>query len=270
MRLKVKVPGSCGELVQGIYHGEPILITCPINKFSTCEVSDDFFEIEGLGEKSLQMLEKMLDFLQVERNFGIKLTSELPKAKGMASSSADLAAVATAVARFCGVRLLSSSKIAELAAQIEPTDGVFYSGIAAMNPITGEYIKMSGGLGQFTIAIFDYGGEIETLKFNKRSDFEIEELTYPLSFDLVEKSALANQKILYKPHLEDIINYAKNNAGEAGENVAHSGTVIGIFFHKKSSHIDKRIKEIQKRFDFIKFLTKTKFIGGGCISWEVY
>ena len=271
MRWKVKVPGSCGELVQGFYRGEPILITCPIKKFSTVEVSDEFFEVEGLGEKSLQMLEKMLNFLQVERNFGIKLTSEIPKSKGMASSSADLAAVANAVAKFCGMRYLSSTKIAEFAAQIEPTDGVFYQGIVAMNPVTGKFVKdVIGMLGRFTIAIFDYGGEIDTLKFNRRSDFEIENLPVIFDFDLVEKSALANQKILYKPHLEDIINFAKNNAGAAGVNVAHSGTVIGIFFHRKSKHIDRKIKTIQKQFDFIKFLTKTEFIGGGCFSWRMY
>ena len=263
MRWKVRVPGSCGELVQGIYRGEPILITCPIEKFSTVEVSDEFFEVEGLGEKSLLMLEKMLNFLQVERNFGIKLTSEIPKSKGMASSSADLAAVANAVAKFCGMRYLSSTKIAEFATDIEPTDGVFYQGIVAMNPVTGKFVKdVIGMLGRFTIAIFDYGGEIDTLKFNRRSDFEIENLPVIFDFDLVEKSALANQKILYKPHLEDIINFAKS-LGAVTVNVAHSGTVIGIFFHATDKFIDKKIAEIQNRFDCIKFLTLTEVIDGG-------
>lgn len=259
MFCKVSVPGSCGELVQGIYQGEPILITCPIKKFSTCEVSDEFFSVEGLGEKSLQMLEKILNFLQIERNFGIKITSELPKSKGMASSSADLAAVAKAVSKFCN-KNLPAEQIAKFATQIEPTDGIFYSEIVAMNPITGRLIKKFSLPEKLSIAIFDYGGEIETLKFNKRSDFEIEELPDILNFDLVEKSASANQKILHKSNLDDIINFAKD-LGAVGVNVAHTGTVIGIFF--RDNDIDKKIAEIQRRFDFIKFLTETELIGGG-------
>ncbi len=261
MRLKVKVPGSCGELVQGIYRGEPILITCPIKKFSTVEVSDEFFCVEGLGEKSLLMLEKILDLLQVEKNFGIKLTSEIPKSKGMASSSADLAAVARAVANFSN-KFLSTLILAEIAAQIEPTDGVFFDGVVAMNPVTGKLIKNICLQEKFSVAIFDFGGEIDTLNFNRRSDFKIFELETDLNFDLVEKSALANQKILYKPHLEDIINFAKN-LGAVTVNVAHSGTVAGIFFHATDKFIDKKISEIQNRFDCIKFLTLTEVIGGG-------
>ena len=261
MFLKVKVPGSCGELVQGIYHGEPILITCPIKKFSTVEVSNEFFSVEGLGEKSLKMLEKVLNFLQVEKDFGIKLTSELPKSKGMASSSADLSAVAKAVANFF-CRDISAEKISEFAAQIEPTDGIFFQGVVAMNPVTGKFIKKINLPEKFVIAIFDFGGEVETVKFNKRSDFEILQLEKNLNFDLVEKSALENQKILFKPHLEEIINFAKN-IGAVTVNVAHSGTVAGIFFRKQDKFIDKKIAEIQNKFDCIKFLTLTEMIGGG-------
>ena len=261
MRWKVKVPGSCGELVQGFYRGEPILITCPIEKFSTVEVSDEFFEVEGLGEKSLLMLEKILDLLRIKRNFGMKLTSEIPKSKGMSSSSADMAAVARAVATFSN-KFLSTLILAEFAAQIEPTDGVFYQGVVAMNPVTGELIQNIYLPEKYSVAIFDYGGEIDTLKFNRRSDFKIFELESDLNLDLIEKSALANQKILFKPHLEDIINFAKS-LGAVTVNVAHSGTVIGIFFHATDKFIDKKISEIQNKFDCIKFLTLTEMIDGG-------
>ena len=261
MNLKIKIPGSCGELVQGFYHGEPILVTCPIKKFSTVEISDNFFCAEGLGEKSLQMLNKILDFLHAEQNFGLRLTSQLLHGKGMASSSADLAAVAKAVALFFG-RELSAEKISQLAAEIEPTDGIFFDGIVAMNPVTGKLIKKIYLPGKFVIAIFDYGGEIDTVKFNRRSDFQIPELADNLNFDLTEKSAFANQAILYKPHLEEIINFSKN-LGAVTVNVAHSGTVIGIFFYVTDKFIDKKISEIAAKFDCIKFLDKVDLIDGG-------
>ena len=257
MTLKVKVCGSCGEFVQGFFQGAPILITCPIEKFSTLTISDEFSGVEGLGEKSLAMLKKF----PLSAKFGIKLESELPRAKGMASSSADLAAVAKAAALFLR-QDISAAQIAKLAASIEPTDGIFYSGVVAMNPVTGDLIKNISVPEKFIVAIFDYGGEVDTLKFNRRSNFQIPALDDVLNFELVEKSALANQEILYKKNLPEIISHAKN-IGAVTVNVAHSGTVIGIFFHNDDLNVDAKISEIVRRFEFIKFLTKTKLTDGG-------
>ena len=262
MKLKVKVCGSCGEFVQGFFKGAPMLITCPIEKFSTVEISDEFSGIEGLGEKSLKMLKKTLALFEI-KNFdcGIKLTSELPRGKGMASSSADLAAVAKAVALFFG-KNISAEEIAALATLIEPTDGIFFSGAVAMNPVTGQFIKNISVPEKFIVAIFDYGGEVDTVKFNRRSNFQIAALDDTLNFEMVEKSALANQEILYKKNLREIITFAKS-LGAVTVNAAHSGTVTGIFFHNDDKNIDAKISEIARRFDFIKFLMKTKLIDGG-------
>ena len=253
MKLTVKVCGSCGEFVQGFFHGSPMLITCPIEKFSTVTISDEFCGVEGLGEKSLLMLKKF----NLPKSFGIKLESELPRGKGMASSSADLAAVAKAVALSFGKNIS-----AEISASIEPTDGIFFSGVVAMNPVTGEFIKNISVAEKYAIAIFDYGGEVDTVKFNRRSNFQIPALDDVLNFEMVEKSALANQEILYKKFLAEIISFAKN-IGAVTVNVAHSGTVIGIFFHNDDLNIDKKISEIARHFDFIKFLMKTNLIDGG-------
>lgn len=256
MKLKIKVCGSCGEFVQGFFNGEPILITCPIEKFSTVTISDEFGGVEGLGEKSLSMLKKFGDF-----KFGIKLETELPRGKGMASSSADLAAVAKAVALSLG-KNISAEEIAKLAASIEPTDGIFFSGVVAINPVTGKFLKNISVPEKYAVAIFDYGGEVDTVKFNRRSNFQIPALDDVLNFEMVEKSALANQEILYKKFLAEIISYSKS-IGAVTVNVAHSGTVIGIFFHNDDLNVDKKISEIARRFDFIKFIMKTKLIDGG-------
>ena len=42
MEIVVRVPGSCGELVQGFAGGEPFLGTCPIDRYTTVQVSDTF------------------------------------------------------------------------------------------------------------------------------------------------------------------------------------------------------------------------------------
>ncbi len=259
MTITVKMRGTCGELAQGFYRGEPILITCPIEKFSTATVSDEFAGFEGLGSKSRAMLCKVLKFLgAAEFKFGVRLTSELPRGKGMASSSADMAAVAQAVALSLG-RELSPARIGKLCAEVEPTDGIFYSGVVAMNPLTGQFVKAIRAREAFQIAVFDYGGEVDTLKLNRRSDFQIPALGDAVDFELAKKSALANQSILPKRGLIELMNFAET-LGAVGVNVAHSGTVAGIFFRADDLLAEDKAAAVLKKFDFLKLLTLTRLI----------
>ena len=258
MKIVVKMRGTCGEIAQGFYCGEPILITCPIEKFSTVTISDDFTGVEGLGQKSLTMLDKVLKRFRADFKFGVRLTSELPCGKGMASSSADLAAIALAVAKFLG-KTLTPAELGRLCAEIEPTDGIFYEGVVAMNPLTGQLVKKIRVEEKFRIAVFDYGGEVDTLKFNRRSDFEFPTLDARINFELIKKSALANQKILPKRGLEDLMNFSKD-LGAVAVNVAHSGTVTGIFFRENDSHVEEKIAAVRSKFDFLKFLMLTRLV----------
>ena len=257
MKISVKMRGTCGELAQGFYCGEPILITCPIEKFSLAVVSDEFASIEGLGSKSRAMLDKVLKLFGVKNfPFGVRLTSELPRGKGMASSSADMAAVAQAVALSFGQNF-SPAELGKLCADIEPTDGIFYGGVVAMNPLTGELVKKIRVRGKFLIAVFDYGGEVDTLKLNRRSDFEFPTLNDEIDFALMKKSALANQTVLPKRGLFELMNFA-DKLGALGVNVAHSGTVAGIFFHAEDLRVEEKISAVRKKFDFLQFLTLTR------------
>ena len=249
--------GTCGELAQGFFRGEPILITCPIEKFSMAVVSDEFAGVDGLGSKSKKILDNVLKIFGAQNfKFGVRLTSELPRGKGMASSSADMAAVAQAVALSSGKKF-SPEELGKLCAQIEPTDGIFFAGVVAMNPLTGQLVKKIRAREKFQIAVFDYGGEVDTLKFNRRSDFVFPKLDDEINFELVKNSALANQKILFKRGLEELMNFAKN-LGAVAVNVAHSGTVAGIFFHADDSRVDEKISAVRKNFPFLKFVTLTR------------
>ena len=257
MKIVVKMRGTCGELAQGFFRGEPLLITCPIEKFSTCTVSDEFAGVDGLGTKSRTMLRKILRHLDAtDFKLGVRLTSELPRGKGMASSSADIAAVAQAVAQSLG-KNLSPAELGQLCAAIEPTDGIFYGGVVAMNPLTGRLVKKISAREKFSIAVFDYGGTVDTLTFNRRSDFSLPTLPDVIDFALVKKSALANQTILPKRGLLELTDFAAE-LGALGVNVAHSGTVAGIFFRADDSRVHEKISAVRKKFDFLQFLTLTK------------
>ena len=256
MQIKVKVPGSCGELAQGIYKCEPFLITCPIDIFSTVTLSDEFNGLINFGWKSKKMFDITLNYIGCKNfKFGMKIDSQLPTSKGMASSSADIAAVAKAVSLALNVNL-TAAEICKLAAQIEPTDATFVEGIVAMNPITGQILKQVK-FKNCQVAIFDFGGTINTVEMQRRSHFQINELPDIITPQLMIQSALANQDILFKPHLNEIINFAMNE-GALSVNTAHSGTVIGIFFDDMSV-----VDSVVKRFKHIKLLKTANVINGG-------
>ncbi|MBQ9496827.1 MAG: GHMP kinase [Selenomonadaceae bacterium] len=256
MKFTVKMRGTCGELAQGFFCGEPILLTCPIEIFSTAVVSDEFAGVEGLGAKSRTMLGNVLKIFGAQDfKFGVRLTSQLPRGKGMASSSADMAAVAQAVAHSLG-KNFSPEELGKLCAQIEPTDGIFFDGVVAMNPLTGRLVKKIRAQEKFQIALFDYGGQVDTLKLNRRSDFIFPSLDDEINFALVKNSALANQKILPKKNLQELMTFAEE-LGAVAVNVAHSGTVAGIFFHEDDSRVDEKISAVRKIFDRPQFMTLT-------------
>ena len=254
MKFTVKVPGSCGELVQGTLDGKPFLVTCPINLFTSVTVSDEFSEQIGLGWKAKAMLTKTLEYLGCNIfDFGIVVESELPIGKGMASSSADIAAIGKATALALETDL-TAEEIAALAASIEPTDGVFYDGIVAMNPLTGQVLSSINLYSKYKIAIFDFGGKVDTLDFKRQSNFNLSKLPSTFDLEMATQSALANQKILCKPQLENIIRFAKS-MGALGVTNAHTGTVIGVIFTEDTdqAHIKNFSLKLTKEFSHITF-----------------
>ena len=288
MRVTVKAPGSCGELAQGTIDGKNFLITCPIDLYSEVTVKPH----EGaasldVGSKVISAIKKTLHYLQVTDNFHVTVKSELPIGKGMASSSADISATCQSIALSAG-KLLSLDEITNIALSIEPTDGIYYPGVVLFDHVKGHLRQALGNAIPMYIAIFDVGGEIDTLHFNQRSDLEklnqakrmqvqnamnliVEGLTKN-NVALLGKgstlSALANQKILYKPHLEEIIDIALS-WGAAGVNIAHSGTVVGVLLPiNKLNNCSPCIEEISRHCTGVTFLRTVKFISGGLMKQE--
>ena len=93
MKIIAEVPGSCGELLQGTVAGQPLLVTCPIDQYSRAVLEEGApLELPPKAEKMARLASAFygvaLDSVR------ITLHSELPRSKGMSSSSADMAAVA--------------------------------------------------------------------------------------------------------------------------------------------------------------------------------
>jgi len=288
MKVTVKAPGSCGELAQGTIDGNNFLITCPINVYTEVTVQTDQYTPFNTGHKVRAAIDKTREYLQIKGgHFHVRVKSDLPLGKGMASSSADISAACQSIALSVG-KSLTPDEIADIALLIEPTDGIFYPGIVLFDHIHGYLRRHLGGALPMHIVIFDVGGEINTLHFNKRIDLKelnqaneeqvhqamnliIEGLANE-DLSLIGKgatiSALANQKILFKPHLEDIIHIGLS-WGAVGVNIAHSGTVVGILFPtSKLYNCSACIGEIRKCCTGVTYLRTVQFISGGLMKQE--
>lgn len=287
--VKVKAPGSCGELVQGTIEGKNFLITCPVDLYSVAEVVSCNSETRpSYGIKVQKAIEKTFEYLKIEKqDFSLSVKTNLPIGKGMASSSADISAVCQAIAISNGL-FLTPDEIADIALTIEPTDAIFYPGIVMFDHVKGCVRTKLGIPPVMYIAVFDVGGEIDTLGFNQRSDLNClniaKEGHVHNALRLVVKgvrtkntkmigkgatiSALANQSILFKPSLESIIKISANfNA--VGVNTAHSGTVIGVLFDLSSlNYSSECIKAICKAHPEITYMKTVKLISGGLLQIE--
>ena len=275
MEIKVRVPGSCGELVQGIYQGAPYLITCPIDAYTTVWVSDAWQGQEGLGEKSRRALQLTLDFLgKKDFPYGVRLESELPHGKGMASSSADIAAVSAAAAAALGKRL-SPAEIFRIATAIEPTDPVFFPGHVCANQQDGSIYAEYPDLPGLKITIFDTGGTVDTVGLHSKMGMVGAEMPPPVflsSAALLEKqlaaaatrSAQANQKELPKPCFEELLERALSR-GALGLNTAHSGTVIGVLWPENMhwDYVRMYAREMAACMPQLDYLMDARLISGG-------
>jgi L-threonine kinase len=283
MRWIVKAPGSCGELIQGTLDDVPFLITCPINIYTTVYTGRTGKAFTGFDNKARLAHLKTLEYLKHKAAaYSMRLECLLPYGKGMASSSADIAAVCQATALSLG-KMLSDDEIARIAISIEPTDGIFYDGIVVFNHIEGVCLKRLGEPPKMRFLILDGGGEIDTIHFNSRADLKScnqakepqIKIAYEMALQAIAEqdcrllgracslSAAANQNILYKRALPKIEQLAEK-CGACGINTAHSGTVIGMMF--EYDDIDKiayAIERIKKETADIQIIGEAELISGG-------
>lgn len=283
MEITVAAPGSCGELVQGTIDGQPFLITCPIDVYNAVTVTDRHQRIEA-GEKTVTAVRRVLRQLNAPPAVGITAAPSLPVGKGLASSSADVSAACLAAALYSG-HVLSAHEIADIALSIEPTDGIFYEGCMLFDHVRGRVRRYLGAPPPLYIAVFDTGGAVDTLQFNRRTDLaeknRAKEGAVRQALALVQEglaagdserlglgatmSAFANQSIIAKPALPAILAIARH-WGAVGVNIAHSGTVIGCLFPPTARDgIARCVVEVTARCPGVTYWRTVRLISGGLV-----
>lgn len=279
-------PGTCGELAQGMLDGVTFLVTCPIDLYATANVEllkgDGNVVAPMSSPKAMRAVRLTLEYLGLadRTDARLYLDSPLPRGKGMASSTADVVASVAATANAANIPI-SKEEIAQIALKIEPSDGVMFSGIAQFDHRQGSLAQELGDPPPMQVVVLDFGGTVDTLRFNgldvtkalASSEGVLREAVNMISRGIAEydvemigagstMSARANQAILRKPQLEEVIALA-SEAGAAGVNVAHSGTVIGMLFEDDDDLAQRAVSLAWQKLPGLEAVLHHRVIGGG-------
>jgi len=243
-------PASCGELLQGHIMGSEKLISYPIDLYSSVTITEAKGVVrEKSIAKSYAAVGATFEHLGLKAMHSdcIRLTidSNIPRGKGMASSTADIAASAVAAAAYAGSSL-SETELAAICASIEPTDSTIFNQITLFDHVAGKAARSYGEFPSCAVMVLEGKACINTLDFHSLKSNKLiaqGESQMKKALALFEDgistsdlgkigqaaiiSALEREKVLKKPGLEWIIDTAIR-LGAYGVNAAHSGSVLGI------------------------------------------
>ncbi|CDH04329.1 conserved hypothetical protein [Xenorhabdus bovienii str. oregonense] len=278
-------PASCGELLQGWLFGGEKLISCPINWFSCVAVSEGHASADE-RPRMRQMVELLLEHwnepAELSACLRIEYQSTIPVAKGMASSTADIAATAHATARLLG-KSLNSTTLAQLCVKLEPTDSTVFESLTLFDHLTAQTQIPFTWQPDIDILLLESRQTILTEEYHRRDRHQLLLESAPLlqqawrQFRIANKyhdnsrlgeactlSAIASQPILLKPRFYQLLDLIEQS-GIYGLNVAHSGSVVGLLCNSHQHDVgDLRWQLGQKPIsDYYPQIHPVKMIAGG-------
>jgi L-threonine kinase len=282
--VRVALPGTCGELVQGTLYGESCLISCPIgcyNMVDVCFQPRPGWDVPAEATKTAAALQAGLAYLGQPGSGGyVHLHRQLPQGRGYGSSTADIGATLYALGQAAG-RALTAAEVSRLAVQVEPTDSSLFPGLALWNHRTGQCYEEIGTAPDFAVVVLDPGGEVDTLAFNRVDYRRILAQVAPQhreAFALVRQgiqqgdgeaigaaatlSATVHQVILDNPWLAPALTLARE-VKALGVCRAHSGTLLGLLLDPRSADIAAITALAARRLTPAVTVFSQPLVGGG-------
>ena len=251
-------PASCGELIQGWILGSEKLVSCPVEWYSTVEVTSG----SPLAEErplSRAMVNRLLQHWQyppqMSQDIRIDVQSTIPIAKGMASSTADIAATAVATAHHLGHHL-DESTLAQLCVSLEPTDSTVFRKLTLFDHNDASTQIACEAQPQLDLLVLESPETLRTADYHriprhaglqagapalkqaweKVQDACISQNPYRLG-EAATLSAVASQLLLPKPDF-DLLLALVEECDLYGVNVAHSGSVVGLMLDRTRHDVD--------------------------------
>ena len=131
--------------MQGEIDGRDFLVNCPINLFAYAKLEPVahaglHLHNEARYIKIRDTIMLAADEYTLTLSHNVEIHSDIPRGKGMASSSADITAAFEAICRCSGLSLTAET-FADIITKIEPSDLVHFPGISHLNHLTGQLLR---------------------------------------------------------------------------------------------------------------------------------
>lgn len=280
-------PAEPADLARPAVGGEHAYRTNPADLVDRSRSAEQVRLADREKTKSAMAVELALIRLLGDRAVPVEvelcIESSLVIGKGMASSTADIAAAVAATAQAIGAEA-APDFIADIALEVEPSDGTMYPGICMFDHRRGLLRRVLGHPPPLEVIILDTGGGVDTVSFNLRPELaELNRKKEPRVREALELvtvgvktgdpeaigkaatiSAFANQEMLPQPMLEGVARLARE-VGAVGVNVAHSGALIGILFDPRRTTALEAESFVRRRLPDVG-LKRAMVIGGGVTS----
>jgi L-threonine kinase len=242
----------------------PFSVTCPVDFYSRVRVE---LRPGGPGvaateecEKTIAAVRRTLAHLrQAKLRAEVRVSSPIPRGRGLGSSSADLSAAIAATALALGEEL-SPYDIAQIALSIEPTGGVMVPGLALFDHRAGMVRESLGAPPPMEIVALDFGGTPSSSMDDRTRRWRAVHDQTDQALNLIRRGiedkspALVGQgatiaaeaagRIEGRPRLEDLVAFARE-VGAVGVNGGQQSGVSGVLLDAtqrrgKSTYIKAR------------------------------
>ena len=287
---RVALPTACGELVQGTLDGVRCLVSCPIDHYATAEIKLNPAPNSSAGWDVPPDAPKAVTALRLglarfgngsARSAGrLRLTSEMPRGRGYATSTADVGATLYALVEALG-HPLSAEEASRLAVNVEPSDSTIFPGLTLFAHRDGALQKHLGKAPPLDVIVLDPGGAVDTLAFNRLNHSEALRRLAPqhreafqLLFEGLKRknwqdvgeavtlSSRAHQAILPHPLLEAALDLA-DAINALGVCRAHSGTILGLLLNPQHADAPGAMDFLRYKLPAEIAVTRYRLVGGG-------
>lgn len=263
--IRVRVPGSCGEFIQGFYGNGESLVSYAIDCYSTITLrrsEKHSLHMNHRNEKAMTALKLACKHFNIDSShLSVCISSDIPVGKGMASSTADIVAVLAAVSIMAG-KTVDPDWIGKAAASIEPTDGIMYRDWTLFDHLHGDVLEQFGVIEGLEVLVLEMDEAVDTNALRATGAFDksgrpnpskalelFREAVKTNDMELLSSamylSAVENQCVLDKPFLRELHELSKQY-GMIGVNAAHSGSVLGVVFRPGDCDPDSFLDEAKR------------------------
>ncbi len=245
----VSLAGTCGEWVQGTLDGVPCLVSCAVDWYAQVTVALDgasAWQFPPDAAKSAAALRLALAARDASAVGGVlRLSNPLPRGRGYASSTADVAGTIYVVGAALG-RPFAPDEVARLAVRVEPSDSTIFPAPTLFAHRNASFHRPLAALPPLAVVVLDPGGAIDTLAFNAADHTAALRKAAPAHREAFERfeaglacgdavevaqaatlSARIHQAILPSALVEAAL-ASYPVLGALGTCRAHSGTLVGL------------------------------------------